>query len=84
MKFQAGSVLEYIHLRIFQFPLGFSVDQNDHIMELVNERFPTGKFIKVDTTFIKDSKYEKELIYVLPFTRHKWHIMENLGILLEK
>ena len=40
MKLQEGSVLEYLNFRIFQSPLGFSVDQTDHIMELVNEWFP--------------------------------------------
>ena len=30
-----------------------------HIMELVNEWFPTGKFIKFDTLFRTDSTYEK-------------------------
>ena len=42
IKFQEGSVLKYLNLRIFQSPLGFSVDQTDHIVELVNEWFPTG------------------------------------------
>ena len=37
-------------------------------MKLVNERFPTGKFIKVDTTFSTDSTYEKELIAELSLT----------------
>ena len=36
MKFQYGSVIKYLNLRIFQSPLVFSVDQTDHIMELVN------------------------------------------------
>ena len=49
----------YLDLRIFQSPLGFSVDQTDHIMELVNEWFPTGKFRNIDTLFRKDAKYEK-------------------------
>ena len=58
MKVQEGSVLKYLNLLIFQSPIGFSVDQTDHIMELVNGWFPTGKFIKVDTTFRTDSVYE--------------------------
>ena len=37
MKSQEGSVLKYINYRIFQSPIGFGVDQTDHIMELVNE-----------------------------------------------
>ena len=36
MKVQEGSVPKYPNLRIFQSPLGFSVDQTDQIMELVN------------------------------------------------
>ena len=33
---QEGSVLKYLNFRIFQSPIGFSVDQNDYIMVLVN------------------------------------------------
>ena len=42
MKFQEGSVLKYLNLRICQSPLGFSVDQTYPFMELVNEWYPTG------------------------------------------
>ena len=59
MKVQEGSVLKYLHFRILQSSLGFSIDQTDHIMELVNEWFPTGNFMKVDVTFRTDSAYEK-------------------------
>ena len=59
MKVQERSVLKYLNILIFQSPLGFSVDQTDNIMEIVNEWFPTGKFRKVDTTLRKDSIYEK-------------------------
>ena len=44
IKVQEVSVLKYLNLLIFQSPLGFSVDQTDKFMELVNEWFPTGKF----------------------------------------
>ena len=60
MKVQEGSVLKYLNFRIFQSPLGFSVDQTDHIMELANEWFPTRNFIKFDTHFRTDSAYETE------------------------
>ena len=43
----------------FQSPIGYIVDQNNHIMELVNSWFPTRKFIKVDTPFMTDSTDEK-------------------------
>ena len=36
MKLKEGSVLKYLNFRICQSPLGFSIDQTDHIMELVN------------------------------------------------
>ena len=36
MKFQKGYVLKYLNFRIFQSPLGFSIDHTDHIMQLVN------------------------------------------------
>ena len=41
IKFQEGSVLKYLNFRICQSPLGFSVDQTDTIMKLVNEWLPT-------------------------------------------
>ena len=59
MKVQKGSVLKYLKFRIFQYTLGFSVDQTDHIMELVNEWLPTGKFRKVNTPFRTESEYGK-------------------------
>ena len=59
MKFQEGSVLKYLTFRIFQCPLGFSVDHTDHIMELVNEWLPTRKYITSDTPFSTDSTDEK-------------------------
>ena len=36
MKVQEIYVLKYLNLIIFQYPFGFSVDQTDQIMELVN------------------------------------------------
>ena len=57
MKVQEGSVLQCLHFRNFQSPLCFSVDQTDHIMDLVNEWFPTREFIKADTHFSTNSAY---------------------------
>ena len=54
----------------FEGPLGFNIDKIYHIMELVNEWFPTGKFRNVDTPFWTDSSYEKELLSALPLTGH--------------
>ena len=54
----------------------FIVDHTDHIMELVNEWPPTGKFRKVDTHFWKDSAYKKELLSELPLTGHVIHKAE--------
>ena len=51
IKFKERFVLKYLNFQIFQSPLGFSVDQTDHIMELVNLWLPNGKFIKFDTPF---------------------------------
>ena len=59
MKGQEGSVLKYLNFRVLQSPLGFIIDQTDHIMELVNEWFPTEKFRNIDTPFCTDSSYEK-------------------------
>ena len=53
MKVKEGSVLKYLNIRICQSPLGFSIDQTDHIMEILNEWFPTGKFRKVDTPLLQ-------------------------------
>ena len=76
MKVQEGSVLKYLNFRICQSPLGFSVDHNDYIMDLVNEWFPTGKFRKFDTPFRTDYGYEKELMAALPLTGHALHKSE--------
>ena len=73
IKLQEGSVLKYLNFRICPSPLGFSVDKTDHIMELVNELFPKGKFRKVDTPFRTYSEYEKELFSALPLTGHALH-----------
>ena len=76
MKVQEGSVLKYLNFRVFQSPLGFSIDQTYHIVELVNEWFPTGKFRNVDTPFWTDSLHENELLAVLPLTGHSLHKAE--------
>ena len=73
IKFQEGYFLKYLNLRICQSHLGFSIDQTDHIMELVNEWFPTRKFRKVDTPFSTDSAHEKELMAALPLTVNTLH-----------
>ena len=39
--------MKYINFSIAKSQLGFSINQNDHIMELVSEWFPDGKFRKV-------------------------------------
>ena len=66
IKSQEGSIIKYLNFRIFQSPIDLSIDQTDHIKELVNEQFPTGKFRKVDTPFWTDSTYEKEIMAELP------------------
>ena len=50
-------------------------------MELVNEWFPTGKFINVDTSFRTDYIYKKELMDALPLKGNALHKveMENNG-----
>ena len=73
MKLKEGSVLEYLNFQIFQSTLGFSVDNTDQIMELLNEWFPTGNFRKVDTPFRTDSTYEKELMAALTLTGNALH-----------
>ena len=89
MNVQGGSVLRYLNFLICQSLLGFSVDQTYHIMEIVNECTPTGKFRKVDTTFRTEYKYKKGLmdetsLTEMPFIRHQYNTMENLDILLER
>ena len=76
MKVPEGSVLKYLNFWIYQSPLGFSIDQTDHIIELVNEWFPTGKFRNVDTPFQTDSSHEKELLAALPLTGNALHKAE--------
>ena len=85
MKVKEVSVHKYLNVRIYQSPFGFSIDQTDCIMKLVNEWFPNGNFRNFDTTFQTESLYEKELLAVItlpqdmPFIRHKCNIMENLN-----
>ena len=57
IKFQEGYVLKYLSFRIYHTPLGFSVDQTDHIMELLKEWFPTRTFRNFDTPFRTYSVY---------------------------
>ena len=76
MKVQEGSILKYLHFLISRSPLGIRVGQNDHITELVNEWFPTGKFRKVDPHFRTYSKYKKELMAALPLTGNHLHKAE--------
>ena len=59
MKVQEVSVIKLLHFRTCQSTLGLSVDKTDHIMELVNEWLPTGKFRNFDTPFRTYSIYEK-------------------------
>ena len=68
IKVQEGSYLKYLIFWICQSPLGFSIDQTNHIMELVNEWFPTGKFRNVYTPFWIDSSYEKGLLAAIPLS----------------
>ena len=76
MKAQEGSVYKYLNFRNFQSYIGFSVDHNYHITELVNKQFSTGKFRKVDTTFSIESTHEKEVMAALPLTGHAHHTTE--------
>ena len=59
MKLKEGSFLKHLNVRIWQSPLGFSVDNTDQIMELVTEWFPTGKLRKFDTPFRTEYIYVK-------------------------
>ena len=45
-------------------------------MKLVNKWLSAGKFGMVDTTFMKDSTYKKELIDSLPLTGNALHKLE--------
>ena len=76
IKVHQGYVLKYLNVKIFQTPLGFSFDNNGHIMKLVNEWLSPGKFIKIDTHFITDSIYEKNLMNELPLTGSALHTSE--------
>ena len=73
MKVQEGSVLKYLNFQMLQSPIGFIVDYNDPIMELVNEWSPTGNFRKFYTPFSTDSAYKKEVMAALPLTGHDLH-----------
>ena len=55
-------MIKYLNFWIYQYPLGFSIDKTDHIMELVYEWLLNRKFKIFDTPFQKYSTYEKRLI----------------------
>ena len=55
-------MIKYLNFWISQYPLGFSIDKTDHIMELVYEWLLNRKFKIFDTPFQKYSTYEKRLI----------------------
>ena len=59
IKFQEGYSLKYLNFPNFQSPLGLRVYQTDHITEVVNEWFPTGKIRKDDTPFSTDSTLKR-------------------------
>ena len=59
IEYQEVSVLRYLNFQIFHPNLCFGVDHTYHIMELVNEWCPTGKFRHFDTPFRTDSECEK-------------------------
>ena len=76
MKVQEEYVLNHLNLRISQSPIGFSVDQNNQSMELVNEWFPTGKFINFDKPFIIEYTHEKKIMAALPLIGNDFHKSE--------
>ena len=59
IKLREGYFLKYLNFRVLQSPLSFSIYQTDHIIWLVNEWLPTGKFRNFDTNFWTESTYEK-------------------------
>ena len=58
--------MKYINFRVSQYHLGFSIYHTKHIMELLTEWFPYGKFRKVDSPFRTENKYEKEIMDDVP------------------
>ena len=58
--------MKYLDFRIFQSRLGFSINQTEHIMELVNEWLTGIKFIKFDTPFYANSAYDKYILVGVP------------------
>ena len=63
--------------RISQSQLGFNTNQTDHIMDLVSECFPDGKFRKPNTPFHTESTYEKEFMDAINFTVDALHKDKN-------
>ena len=76
MKAQEGYLLKYLNFRVCQYPLSLSVDQTDHITEIVNEWFPTGKLRRVNTHFTIESTYEKKLMAAIPMPGNALHKSE--------
>ena len=64
---QEGPVLSYLNLRIIQSELGISLDQTEHINDLVKEWYPDG-FKPTHTQLRTERKFKTDIAQSLPPT----------------
>lgn len=64
---QEGAILNYLNFRIIQSEHGVSIDQTDHILDLVNSYIPVDtKTSPVDTPLRTDRQFQSEVSTSLP------------------
>ena len=64
---QEGTILKYLNFRIIQSDSGVSIDQTDHILDLVNSYIPVDtKLSPVDTPLRTDRQFQTEVGASLP------------------
>ena len=75
---QEGPVLKYLNFRIVQSQHGISIDQTDHILEMVEPHYPrSSHFSKVDSPFRTDRSYEHELNTSIPASKDELKLLET-------
>ena len=75
---QEGPVLKYLNLRIIQSEAGISIDQTQHILDMVQPHYPkNSNFTKTDSPFRTDRSYESEIINAIPSTKEELALLEQ-------
>ena len=75
---QEGSVIKYLNFRIIQSPHGISIDQTNHILDLVNSHIPKETLLgDVNTPLRSDRKFQDEVSSSLPASATELKALEK-------